>query len=84
MLVLLGYLLITTALVPELARRLEERVGQLLGKEAVSPERMVQEIALIAERADVTEELVRLESHLTRLGELLRQSGSVGKASSMR
>ena len=70
----------TTALVPELARRLEERVGQLLGKEAVSPERMVQEIALIAERADVTEELVRLESHLTRLGELLRQSGSVGKA----
>ena len=69
----------TKALVPELQRRLAERVGQLLGK-AVSEERLVQEAALLAERADVTEELVRLASHLDRLGELLRQSGSVGKA----
>jgi uncharacterized protein (TIGR00255 family) len=67
------------ALVPELARRLSDRVGALLGKESVSPERLVQEAALLAERADVTEELVRLESHLTRLGELLRQSAPVGK-----
>jgi len=70
----------TASLVPELARRLEERVAQLLGKEIVSPDRLVQEAAVLAERADVTEELVRLDSHLTRLGELLHQSGSVGKA----
>ena len=70
----------TTALIPELARRLEERVAALLGKGTVNEERLVQEAAMLAERADVTEELVRLKSHLTRLGELLRQPGSVGKA----
>jgi len=69
----------SAALVPELARRLAERVGVLLGKELVSPERLVQEAAILAERADVTEELVRLQSHLTRLGELLQQAGPVGK-----
>jgi uncharacterized protein (TIGR00255 family) len=46
----------------------------------VSPERLIQEAALLAERSDVTEELVRLQSHLGRLGELIRQSGPVGKA----
>jgi uncharacterized protein (TIGR00255 family) len=70
----------TKALVPELARRLAERVAQVLGKSVVSEERLVQEAAMLAERADVTEELVRLDSHLDRLGELLRQKGSVGKA----
>ncbi len=70
----------TTALVPEMARRLQERVTALLGKGAVNEERLVQEAAVLAERADVTEELVRLGSHLSRLGELLRQSGSIGKA----
>jgi uncharacterized protein (TIGR00255 family) len=70
----------TTVLVPELTRRLQERVGALLGKGVVSEERLVQEAAMLAERADVTEELVRLKSHLGRLGELLRQAGSVGKA----
>lgn len=69
----------TAALVPELARRLEERLAQLLGR-TLSEERLAQEAALLAERSDVTEELVRLDSHLDRLAELLKQSGSVGKA----
>jgi len=67
------------ALVPELARRLEERLAVLLGREGVSPERLAQEAALLAERADVTEELVRLDSHLGRLDELLHHQGPVGK-----
>lgn len=70
----------TTALIPELAQRLSDRVAQALGKGMVSEERLIQEAALLAERCDVTEELVRLDSHLDRLGELLRQKGSVGKA----
>ena len=69
----------SAALVPELARRLEERLAALLGREGVSPERLAQEAALLAERADVTEELVRLDSHLTRLTELLGQRGPIGK-----
>jgi uncharacterized protein (TIGR00255 family) len=70
----------TAALLPELSRRLQERVATLLGRQNVSEERLVQEAALLAERADVTEELVRLKSHLDRLGALLRQPGSIGKA----
>lgn len=70
----------TAALVPEMSRRLQERVAALLGKDVINEERLVQEAALLSERADVTEELVRLKSHLARLGELLRQAGSVGKA----
>jgi uncharacterized protein (TIGR00255 family) len=70
----------TKALVPELAKRLTDRVAQLLGKNMVSEERLIQEAAVLAERADVTEELVRLDAHLGRLAELLRQKGSVGKA----
>ena len=69
----------TAALVPELARRLADRVAGLLGNQQISQERLIQEAALLAERADVTEELVRLSSHLDRLGKLLRQPGAVGK-----
>jgi uncharacterized protein (TIGR00255 family) len=55
-------------------------MARLLGDQPLSPERLAQEAALIAERADVTEELVRLRSHLQRLGALLGQRGPVGKA----
>lgn len=70
----------TAVLVPELARRLGERVAQLIGDQKLGEERLLQETALLAERADVTEELVRLRSHLDRLAHLLRQRGPVGKA----
>jgi uncharacterized protein (TIGR00255 family) len=69
----------TGTLVPELARRLADRVAGLLDNQQISPERLIQEAALLAERADVTEELVRLRAHLDRLGGLLRRPGAVGK-----
>jgi len=66
-------------LVPDLHRRLAERVATLLGDRKIEEDRLLQETALLAERADVTEELVRLDSHLLRLTELLNQPGSIGK-----
>ena len=62
-----------------LATRLRERLAGLLENQQISEERLIQEAAMLAERADVTEELVRLGSHFERMGELLRQSGPVGK-----
>ncbi len=59
--------------------RLEKRVGDLLGKTAVEPSRLVQEAALLAERADVTEEIVRLRAHVESLGALLKSSDPVAK-----
>jgi uncharacterized protein (TIGR00255 family) len=40
---------------------------------------VAQEAALMAERLDVTEELVRLDTHLGHLDELGRAAGSVGR-----
>ena len=45
----------------------------------LSDERVLKEVALFADRCDVSEELTRLRSHLSQLAELLRQDGEVGR-----
>jgi uncharacterized protein (TIGR00255 family) len=60
--------------------RLRTRTEALLaGTAGVSPERLEVEIALIADRSDVTEELVRLQSHFSQFSELLQADGEVGR-----
>ena len=60
--------------------RLQERMTELLGPGSpVEPERQVQEAALLADRVDVREELVRLESHLAGFRERLDAGGAVGR-----
>lgn len=64
--------------VVEYAReRMAETVKRLIG-EQLDPARLAQEIALLAERTDVTEELTRLRSHLAQFGGMLE--GSSGAA----
>lgn len=69
----------TKALIPELAERLRQRLAELLAERSIDERRLLQESALLAERADVTEELVRLDSHLDRLAAALKAKGSIGK-----
>lgn len=64
---------------PDLVARLRERVVGLLEGKAISEERLLQEVALIADRADVTEELVRLSSHLEALRDAVRGKEPAGK-----
>lgn len=45
----------------------------------VADERIIQEIALFAERCDVTEEFERLKAHFDHLDSLLESGGQVGK-----
>jgi uncharacterized protein (TIGR00255 family) len=59
-------------------RRIEERLRELLAGKVDEP-RLVQEAAMQAERSDVTEEIVRLRSHLTGLRDLLEADDAVGK-----
>lgn len=47
----------------------------------VSDERVLREIALFADRCDVTEELTRLRSHLDQLGTLLKSDAEIGRKS---
>jgi uncharacterized protein (TIGR00255 family) len=68
-----------SVLKPELASRLRERVTTLLEGKTISEERLLQEVAIIADRADVTEELVRLGSHLDALRDLVRGREPAGK-----
>ena len=61
--------------------RLERAVAELAGAAAVDPQRLAQEIAIMADRLDVSEELDRFESHLKSFRDTLSDSGGepVGK-----
>jgi uncharacterized protein YicC (UPF0701 family) len=61
------------------ARRLEERLAALGQVPGLDPGRVAQEVALLAERLDVSEELVRLRTHLDHLGRLRAAEGAVGR-----
>jgi uncharacterized protein (TIGR00255 family) len=77
---LAGALRARTAALPErFAHRLEERLAVLRQQPGFDPGRLAQEVALMAERLDVSEELVRYETHLRHLAELLGQSEAVGR-----
>ena len=56
----------------QLAQKLAERLRRLARRRLrVDPARLAQEVALLAERADITEELVRLASHLEQARTLI-------------
>ena len=77
---LVGQIRAAAAALPErYARRIAERLATLRDQPGFEPGRVAQEAALMAERLDVTEELVRLETHLAHLAELLRAPGAVGR-----
>lgn len=60
---------------------LRARLDELLpgGSAAVPPERLAQEIVLLAERSDVREELDRLRAHLDHFAQVAADDGPVGK-----
>lgn len=71
-------------LVPGLYRkRLEARFAEILPAGATADwsqdERLLKEVAIFADRADITEERVRLASHLDQAAALLEAGGTVGR-----
>ncbi len=59
--------------------RLTKRVTKLLEGLSVNMDRVGQEIVMLAERSDVTEELTRLQSHVAQFRATLKAKGPVGK-----
>lgn len=60
--------------------RLKERLDRLLaGSPPLDPNRLESEVALMADRSDISEEMLRLESHFEQFGSLLAAEGSVGR-----
>lgn len=69
-----------SAALPEQQReRLRLRIAALAGDVAVDAARLATEVALFADRADVTEELVRLESHVDQAEAMLSTSEPIGR-----
>jgi uncharacterized protein (TIGR00255 family) len=62
-----------------LRAKLEQQVKDLVGPGIVSPERLAQEIALLAVRADIREELDRLAAHVGEAKKLLASGQAIGR-----
>ena len=64
-----------------ISRRLKDQMARLLGPDApqLEPQRLYQEAALLATRADVDEELKRLAAHIAATRELLSAAAPVGR-----
>lgn len=64
-------------------QRLQKRVGELIARGGQAMEldggRLAQEVAYLADRSDISEELARLRSHLEQFGAALEAPGEVGK-----
>ena len=72
-----------SGLVEAYRSRLQKRIGELLARDGQSIEvdqgRLSQEVAYLADRSDISEEIARLRSHLTQFRETLDSEGETGK-----
>jgi len=59
--------------------RLRERIQALSAGVAIDQARIATEVAVWAEKTDISEELARLRAHLAQLGVLLGDGGAVGR-----
>lgn len=59
--------------------KLNKRVSDLLDKAVIDENRLTQEVAYLAERSDITEEIARLRSHITQLRDLVGGDQEIGK-----
>ncbi len=68
---------LAAAVPSQVQRRLAERIAKL-GVD-VDPARLAQEVAMLADRADITEEIVRLASHLDQARALVAGTSAAGR-----
>lgn len=61
------------------ATRLEERVRLALSETEVDEARLLQEVAVFADRSNIDEELTRLTSHISHFRKICKEAGEVGK-----
>lgn len=65
--------------IPAFQKRLRDKLADLLHGAAIDPQRIAQEAAVLADRSDISEELVRLRTHSEQLQSMLKTGGEVGK-----
>jgi uncharacterized protein (TIGR00255 family) len=71
------------ARVPEevvrLQERLTERISSLLRGEAIDSNRILQEVAIMAEKSDISEEVNRIENHIKQFVDILHGDPAIGR-----
>lgn len=60
-------------------KNLRERLQKLLENVDLDPQRLAQEVAILADKTDVTEEIVRLRSHIQQFTAFLDEDAAVGR-----
>ena len=67
--------------VEEYQAKLTDRLNNLLADHniTVEPERLLQEVAIFADRASITEEIVRLKSHIKQFKNIINSDQPVGR-----
>lgn len=61
-------------------KRLQTRVEALSQGMALDPHRLAQEVAIFAERSDISEERTRLAAHVDQFKTILRKEGGIGRS----
>ncbi len=70
-----------TSILSQYHSRLKERIATLTqGTVEVDPNRLAQEAAFLADKSDITEEIVRAESHLKQFRSMIESEGPTGRA----
>jgi len=71
------------SVIPDLLKtreeNLRERLEKLLGNVQLEPARLAQEVVIMADKTDVTEEIVRLRCHIKQFEHFLKDGGGVGR-----
>jgi uncharacterized protein (TIGR00255 family) len=79
-----------TELRPQIEQRYQERLtqrleaavgadGEVLGSRDVNRQRILEEVAVLVERSDVSEEIARMETHIQHFRDVLTAGGQTGK-----
>jgi uncharacterized protein (TIGR00255 family) len=70
---------IRSGAIPAFQNRLREKLSELLRSVAIDPQRLAQEGAILADRSDIAEELLRLSTHTAQVEQILAAGNEVGK-----
>lgn len=69
----------TPVVVADYQRRLTERIKELTDGMIIDESRLLQEVAIMAEKSDITEEIVRFRSHVQQFYDLLAAEEAMGR-----
>jgi len=69
----------TTLIVESYKDKLMQKINNLIKPVEINEDRIIQEVALMADRSDITEELIRVESHIEQFRNFINQDDASGR-----